>query len=280
MGRTAVTALIFAYAGYAFGFAFPLEAATVGSGSPNQLVQQSFIVAYNRGPFGNLVGSPTKDVRAFGNPGLIQEFPAKTGSTTFALIKPDPTVPAGGLDTLQVYGDMYAYYNSIGVAVAGYPINDTGFCATCQYQLFTKNYALFVYPGSLASFTVKDPFFSEWMNLGAMAKMGAATSAESAVTSLTGLQATQQLFASGTIFTYTVGTAATTIGIAEPLNSVFSAAGGYAQLGLPTSEALTVSASGLIRQTFEKGRIELPPAVRPLLCFPSTCWALWGRTRG
>ena len=58
-------------------------------------------------------------------------------------------------------------------ATAGYPTIDTTACpansyGTCDYQLFTKDYALFVYSAPYAvNYTVADPFYTEWNRVAA-----------------------------------------------------------------------------------------------------------------
>jgi uncharacterized protein (TIGR03437 family) len=253
------------------------SAASIGSGSPSAAIQQSFQNAYNRGQFPLLVNPvPLADVRALGSPGLVQEFGPRTGTGTakYALIKPDPNAPVAALDTLQVLSDVYVYYNSVGVATAGYPVNDTQTCPTnsvgaCSYQLFSKNYALFVYSTPSVSLTVRDPFYTAWTNNGGIGGVpGVANSAETIITSVSKVQATQQQFDGVTIFVYPVGgTIPTVRSVVGAFNTVYGNNGGYNALGLPTSDMQTQTGSGLMRQTFEYGRIEQIPGNDPTVRF-------------
>ena len=141
------------------------------------------------------------------------------------------------------------------------------FSGTCDYQLFDKNYALFVYPGFGNSFTLRDPLFTEWINHGGMAVYGAPLGPEATATSISGVPATQQLFANGAIFSYPpAGKTPSTFSIAQPFYAAFNTVSGLFQLGLPTSDPLPL-ASGLVRQTFEEGRIEVMPDNHRLSCF-------------
>ncbi len=253
-------------------------AATIGSGSPSAAIQQSFLNAYNRGQFPLLVNAvPLADVRALGTPGLVQEFGPRTGGSNtvkFALIKPDPNAPVSQLDTLQVLSDLYAYYSIVGVTAAGYPVNDTQTCPTnsvgaCNYQIFSKNYALFVYSTPSVNLTVRDPFYTAWNNNGGVGGVpGVVISAEAPVTSVSKVQATQQLFDGASVFSYPVGSATPMVrSVVGAFNAAYGNAGGLAALGLPTSDVQTQTVSGLMRQTFEFGRIELIPGGTPTVLF-------------
>jgi uncharacterized protein (TIGR03437 family) len=257
----------------AVSFAF---AATIGSGSPSAAIQQSFLNAYNRGQFPLLVNPvPPADVRALGTPGLVQEFSSRTGGTAkFALVKPDPNAPVAQLDTLQVLSDLYAYYTTLGVTAAGYPVNDTQTCPTnsvgnCNYQIFSKNYALFVFSTPSVNLAVRDPFYTAWNNNGGIGGVpGVVISAEGPVTSVSKILATQQLFDGATIFSYPVSSATPMVrSVVGAFNTAYLNAGGYTSLGLPTSDVLTQTGSGLVRQTFEFGRIELIPGGMPAVLF-------------
>src|SRR5262245_14019617 len=113
----------------------------VGQGAPTQGVALTFITAWGRNGFNNLVGDPTTKVAKFGSVGLIQTFPSKgSSSVTLALVKPDSTEAD---NVQQVLAPMYAYYASVGVATAGYPMQDTVNCPavhisknSCQWQPF------------------------------------------------------------------------------------------------------------------------------------------------
>ena len=243
-------------------------AVSIGSGSPTPEVQQSFINASNRGQFSLLVAlPPLNDVHALGSPGLVQEFAAKAGGTArYALIKPDPAAPVSQFDTLQVYNDIYPFYTAVGTATAGYPLNDTQVCpanslGVCNYQAFSKNYALFAYSAPSMNIAVRDPFYTAWNAAGGISgTAGAVIGAESTVTSPTKVQAVQQLFDGAAIFSYPASSTTPTVhSVLGSFRDSFNAAGGYSVLGFPTSEALTVGTTGLVRQTFELGRIEQLP---------------------
>jgi len=65
----------------------------VGSGSPTESIRASFINAFYRGGFQNLVNlPPLADVKAFGTTGLIQEF-GDSAKNKYALLMPDSTMP-------------------------------------------------------------------------------------------------------------------------------------------------------------------------------------------
>jgi uncharacterized protein (TIGR03437 family) len=251
-------------------------AATIGSGSPSAAIQQSFVNAYNRGQFPLLVNPvPLADVRALGTPGLVQEFSPRTGGTAkFALVKPDPNAPVAQLDTLQILSDVYAYYTTVGVNTAGYPLNDTQICPTnsvgaCNYQIFSKNYGLFVFSAPSVNLTVRDPFYTAWNNNGGIGGVpGVVISAEAPVTSVSKVQATQQLFDGASLFSYPVGSATPTVrSVVGAFNTAYGNSGGLAALGLPTSDVQTQTASGLMRQTFEYGRIEQISGGMPIVLF-------------
>ena len=245
----------------------------VGEGSPTLLIQQSFVNAYSRGQFMALTALPTTDVTPLGA-GYVQEFPPKTGTAKYALI--DPFVSPGPADTRQLFSDLYAYFTSVGLATAGFPVIDTTACpatsfGTCNYQLFANNYALYVYsfpPG--LKFAIRDPFYTEWNAGGGVnGSFGPATGAETAVTSTSKVQGTSQAYATGVIYSYPTGTTPPTVyGVSGAFYAAFSSAGGFSVLGLPTSEAVTNSSTGLIRQTFEFGRIEQVPGGTPTPVFP------------
>src|SRR5712691_5385128 len=179
----------------------------VGSGSPTESIRASFINAFYRAGFQNLVNlPPLGDVRAFGPTGLIQEF-GDSAKNKYALLMPDSTNPIRE-DTLVVYQltpVLYTYYLSIGVTTAGYPTTDSGPCppiisfpSACQYQLFSKNHGLFVYTNGLGSagtnFSTRDPFYTKWNALAGIASLGPAVSAEQSVTSPAATKATMQTF--------------------------------------------------------------------------------------
>ena len=160
----------------------------VGDGSPTSTVKQTFVNAWMSNGFNLLVADPTTKVTTFGTTGLIQVFPSATSSTVqLALVKPDTTESQ---NVRQVLAPMYAYYSTIGVNNAGFPVFDTGNCPaisnlpggpTCQLQYFDKNYALFIYTPALNGVTniaTRDPFYSKWSTLGGIQGLGPATTPE------------------------------------------------------------------------------------------------------
>jgi uncharacterized protein (TIGR03437 family) len=237
-----------------------LAAFFVGGGAPNAAVLQSFMAAFSRGGFSALVVQPTGNVGPLGSPGLVQTFQwANDTSLTAALVAPD----ASGTITLQMYPDLYTFFLSTGVSTAGYPITDTTACpfntyGTCDYQLFAKDYALFVYSNpSGANYTVFDPFYTEWLNVqGISGPLGPASGASVAVTSESGTQGTQQLFAGGAIYSYTAtgAAAASTYAVSSAIYTAYANAGGIATLGFPTADEVLFT-GGQLRQPFENGRI-------------------------
>ena len=260
----------------ALAAALLLAAITVGQGAPNPA---AFINAYDRGLFSILVSAPTAVVQLLSGGGgaLVQEFPSLTNSkVNYALIEVNPSAPVSQNDTLQVYSDIYTYYTSVGAATAGLPTMDTAACPSnsygvCDYQIFTKDTALFVYSTpTAANYSVADPFYTRWMNGGGIGgSLGVAAGAQTAVTSESKVAGTAQTFAGGAIVSYPAGATTPTIyGILAPVYAVYANSGGYTTLGFPTSEAFQVDSSGLMRQTFENGRIEWTGTNTPNVLFP------------
>jgi len=251
---------------------------SVGSLSPDAAIQQSFTSAFSRGTFSHLVVlPPLTNVKALGSPGLVQTFQwVANTSLTAALVDPDPF---NANITFQMYADLYSFYSSLsasGVNPAGYPNSDTTACpinsyGVCNYQLFTQDYALFVYssPSGL-SFAVADPFYTEWNNGGGInGPLGVATSATISVTSEAATAGTQQLFAGGAIYSYTPASATTasTYTVSGTIYSAFAGAGGFASVGFPTTEEI-VLASGQHQQLFENGTILWTPGTTANVLFP------------
>jgi uncharacterized protein (TIGR03437 family) len=253
-------------------------AIAVGAGAATSAIQASFINAYNRGTFSLKVTTPLTNVQPLGSPGLVQEFTAAANSSLkCALIKPDPNAPVSQFDTLQVLSDIYTYYTSVGESTAGYPTIDTTACptnnfGTCDYQTFTKDYALFVYSApTTANISVADPFYTVWNNAGGVSgPYGVATAAQASVTSaFTKVAGAEQVFSSGAIFSYPASSTTPTIyGIVEPVNTAYNSAGGFAALGFPTSAAIQINTSGLMQQTFENGRIQWTAGSTPAVLYP------------
>lgn len=260
----------------------------VGTGAPNEAIRQRFIQAFFRNGFYTLVSlPPASPVRPFGGTGLIQLFRGATNSNeTLAIIKADTSTaypPAGQgeegppIDTFQVLAEMYAYYSDVGVGTAGFPTTDTRTCppttaGACQYQLFSKNYALFVYPQATAgqqNFLIKDPFFTSWKNAGGVSTLGPATSNETTVTSSGGTSGVIQTFANGALVRITSGTySGRTFMVQQPVWDLYVFHGSYSGLlGFPISDELAL-ADGRRRQSFEGGSVEYAPGAAATLRWP------------
>src|SRR5262249_8289824 len=151
--------------------------------------------------------------------------------------------------------------------------------ATCQYELFTKNYALFVFgsSGSLSgtNFATRDPFFTKWNGLGGIAGLGPAETAEQMITSPSATAATLQAFDKGAIFNITSGRLnGRLVAIGPIIYPLYAASKGYAGfLGLPVSDEITLP-NGNRRQTFEGGAIEYDSTGVPVLRYPVTSIAI------
>ena len=240
-----------------------------GDGAPNEYIRTLFTSAYYRGSFSRIAGNPNGSVRSFGT-GLIQDFTDATRTSgKLALIKAtalgDPESSAGGV--YQVLTDVYAYYTSVGTATAGYPTQDTATCPIggCQYQTFSNNVVLFVYPsgsGVAANFTLKDPFYSKWLSFGGLNTLGPATSAETAATSTVNAanKATVQTFSSGQLFNITAGPLnGRFLSIRKPVFGLYTTS-----LGFPLAEEMILP-NGNHRQSFESGSIEYDPSGNAVL---------------
>ena len=247
----------------------------VGSGSPTEQIRQLFNQAFYRNGFANLVTlPPVANVRKLGTNGLVQEFnDAKgTSGSKYALVLANSTAAITETTFVeQLYPGLYSYWTSVGTTTAGMPVTDTLNCGqlvaanSCQYQLFDKPYALFVYANlvnlTTTTFATRDPYYTKWSGYGGINMMGPANSAETAVTSSTAATGTVQTFDRGAIYTFTTGTlSGRTIGVKEPVWDLYSANGGAAgALGFPTGEEL-VTTTGNKAQAFENGSIEYNPA--------------------
>ena len=258
----------------------------VGSGAPSPAITQSFITNFYRNGFFNLVSlPPLADVKKLGTLALVQEFAdaSKNASNKYALVKPNASAPIvqGVADVLQFYPGLYSYYNSVGTTTAGYPTTDTLSCPalatsssnSCQYQLFDKPYALFVYqaavPAGGTNFAVRNPFNTKWQALGGISSVGPAASAEQSITSSAGSNATLQIYDRGAIFNITSGTlSGRIVGVGPVIYPLYAANNSYAGfLGLPVSDEITL-ASGRKQQTFEGGAIQYDPGGPPILRYP------------
>lgn len=261
-------------------FCLPAYAQTVdiGSGSPTEGIRQSFIRAYFRNGFNNLVSSPPLgDVKKLGTQGLVQEFAdaSKNQANKYALIKPNASAPSVQYDAdmVQMYPALYTYYTSLGPTNVGYPTTDTLNCPTlvntpnnsCQYQLFDKPYALFVFKnqvqGAGVNFGTANPYYTKWQAIGGIAAAGPATSAPQTITAASGIAASFQTFDNGAIFNITSGTlAGRLVAVGPGVYASYAAAGGYSGfLGLPLTDEQILPA-GHHRQSFEGGSIEYDPA--------------------
>ena len=248
----------------------------VGTGAPNSSITIAYQQAFYRNGFLNLVSlPPLGNVKAFGTVGLVQEFAdaAKSQTNKYALVKANASIPIteNGGTVFQVYGGLYTYYTTVGVANVGFPVGDTLNCPnlasapgnSCIYQIFDKPYALFVYKNALANgvnFAVRDPFYTKWQALGGIAAAGPATSAEQAITAASGIVATLQTFDQGAIFNITSGTlAGRLVGVGPIVFAAYAAAGGYTGfLGLPISDEVLLP-TGVKRQSFEGGFVDYTP---------------------
>ncbi len=248
----------------------------VGSGAPNVQIQQQFQAAFYRGGFAYQVSlPPLADVKRLGTNGLVQEFSdaAKSTGVKLALVMPNVStqVVEGNTSVFQLQAGLYAYFTQVGVSTAGMPTTDTLNCPslrianTCQYQLFDKPYALFVFKNSVnntaTNFATRNPFYARWLALGGIATLGPAESAETAVTSLAATKATVQYFDQGAIYNITSGpNTGRLIGVRGAIYTLFNANNSdQGFLGIPTSDEL-VLANGHVRQSFEGGAIEYDPA--------------------
>ncbi len=247
----------------------------VGSGAPNVLIQQQFQLAYYRNGFASLVSyPPLADVRRLGTNGLVQEFAdaAKSSGVKLALVMPNlnASVVQGVTPVFQIQGAMYAYFSQVGVSTAGMPIIDTANCPTlttvnsCQFQLFDKPYALFVFKNPVdnagTTYFTRDPYYTRWNSIG-INSFGPAVSAETAVTSPAGNKATAQYFDRGAIYNVTSGTnTGRLLAVRAPIYNVYATNNSdHGFLGLPTGDELTLT-NGHVRQSFEGGSIEYDPA--------------------
>jgi len=259
----------------------------VGTGAPANLVNQ-FVNSFFRNGFNLKVSlPPLGNVKRLGTTGYVQEFndAQKTGAK-LALATISPSAPSSGdgttIGVVQLLGDLYAYYSSVGAAVAGLPLYDTLQCPpidqtnSCTYDFFDKSYALFAYSQPLFSgqnFTIRNVagstsilFYTEWTARGGIGGLGRPVDAESAITAFpippatTGTTATTQPYAYGAIYSITSGLNRNTLfSVLQPIYGVYvNALGPDGSLGLPTSQEIVLS-NGDHRQTFEGGVIQYTP---------------------
>ncbi len=253
----------------------PVFAQEPGSGPVSQIIRDAFRQAYFRNNFHINTSTPVNDVRRFGTTGLIQEFydQARTAGVRYALVRANTSdnVAEGVNSVFQVWPEMYAYYTSVGPNTAGYPVVDTLTCPntftdgnSCKFQIFDKNYYLFVYAFNTTTldgtnFAVRDPFFSRYRLLDGINRLGAASGPEETVTSGagTGVTGTLQRFQRGGMFTYTAGALTGRLVVVQPpVWDLYLQQGGHSGfLGFPTSDPVIVSGD-LRRQNFEGGAID------------------------
>ena len=269
----------------------------VGSGAPTPSLQTAFVSAFFQNGFNNLVSlPPVGSVKRLGTTGYVQEFNDKNSTAKLALATISPTAPQPGDGTtvsiVQLLGDLYTYYTSVGASTAGYPTEDTQFCPTfdpanyCTYDIFDKNYALFAYHTGLATgqnFTIRLLFYTEWTKQGGITGLGRPIDVETAITAalITGTvpnTATFQSYANGNIYSITKGpNNGQVFSVFQPILGLYLSTGGpTGTLGLPTGQE-TVLPNGDHRQTFEGGALQYTPGGGgPVLRLPVTAVVLSG----
>ncbi|HXB70741.1 MAG TPA: Ig-like domain-containing protein [Candidatus Acidoferrales bacterium] len=269
----------------------------VGTGAPTPSLQFAFLSAFYRNSFNNLVLlPPAGTVKKLGTTGYVQEFTDKNSSAKLALVTISPTAPVSGDGTstpvVQLLGDLYTYYTSVGVATAGYPMSDTINCPafdaanSCTYDIFDKNYALFAYHASLVTgqdFTIRLLFYTEWTRLGGITGLGRPIDVETAITAAvitgtTGNTATFQSYSNGNIYSVTSGpNNGKVFSVLQPILNLYVSNGGPSgSLGLPTGEEI-VLANGDHSQTFEGASLRYTPGGGgPVLHLPVSSVVLSG----
>lgn len=249
----------------------------VGTGAPTPAIQELFVQAWARNAFNLQVAlPPLGNVKKFGTTGYVQEFsPANAAAGKMAIIY-NPNINAA----FQEQVAMYAYYSGVGAATAGYPTIDTTNCPalitsqdsnnSCQYQFFDSNYALFTYAALLLlssqTFSIADPFYTLWTTMGGVAgnqgfALGPPLTAQTAVTSSFGSNATLQTYDRGVIYNITSGTlSGRLLAVKEPIYDLYVVNGLQGGLlGLPATGEL-IEPNGMLEQQFEGGAIEYDPA--------------------
>jgi uncharacterized protein (TIGR03437 family) len=247
-----------------------------------------FVTNFYRNGFSNLVSlPPLGDVKKLGTTGYVQEFQDanKTSGVKLALVKPNASTvaPTNGTPAIfQLMGDIYGYYNSVGVTTAGYPTEDTQICPffdpnnSCTYDIFDKGVALFVYKvpvfASQTQFTISGVIYTKWAALGGMSGgPGRPTDAQVAVTSSTKVTANVQTFAGGGIYQITSGANNNQVfSVLGSINDLYQNQGGpTGYLGLPTGNEIVMT-NGDHRQTFEGGALQYTPGQTPVVRLPVT----------
>ena len=259
---------------------------TVGGGAPTAEITFLFQAAFSRNGFNTMVILPPNgNVRSLGTSGLVQEFqtpadllPSTTNQILLALIMPNQNAAASNSSVLQVYSDIYGFYNSLGANTVGMPTTDTQTCpgnapAPCTYQIFTNDYALFAYKTPLLNgqnFYLKDPEYTKWQSLGGITgPVGFPTNVSTPITASTGTTATEQLFSGGAFFGITSGNATGAYSaVYGPIYTTYLANQGPAgSLGLPLGNQFTLP-NGTFQQTFEGGTVQYTTGSTPIVLLP------------
>jgi uncharacterized protein (TIGR03437 family) len=240
-------------------------------------VATAFQEAFFQNGFNLLVNPvPSINVSKLGSTGYYQEFTSLTTTTDkLALILPSITALTT-TGVLQMINPLYTYYISVTEALVGYPTINTQVCpgiASCQYQLFSNNYALFYYSNGNPNgtgFSTSGTIFTLWNTLGGPSSaLGMAYAAQAAVTSPAKTTGNAQVFTGGIVVAVTSGiNSGNTYAVVEPIWDLYNATSGPAgTLGMPTSNDL-VQPDGSHRQTFEGGRIVYTPGNAPTIVLP------------
>ena len=272
----------------------------IGDGAPTITLTSAFQNAYQRGLFPAATSlPPLGNVKALGSTGYVQEFPDANGTSgvKLALVTGNMATYGSSPPVWQIYSPLYVYYTSVGVGTAGYPTNDSQSCPpfdpvnTCVYGIFDKGVALFAYTASLAAgqtFSVTSTFYTEWAAVGGINGAGRPISAQNTgltatpiPPATTGTQYTVQNFSAGAIYSITSGVnKGKTFSVIEPIYDAYVAQGGPAGIGVPTSDAIQVSSSGLIQQTFEGATFQYTAGSNPTLLAPVKSVQLGGVVAG
>ncbi|MDQ6663324.1 MAG: Ig-like domain-containing protein, partial [Acidobacteriota bacterium] len=240
--------------------------------------------AFYQNGFAYLVAlPPLADVKKFGPNGLVQEFQdtKKTTGVKLALVLPDINSPTV---IFQVLGDLYPYYSSLGVAVAGFPTASEMHCPLingiqCTYQNFSLGTTLFAFqtPNSNGqNIPVDGPFYTKWMALGGVGgALGIPLGDDVAITSSFKTTANVQTFTGGAIYNITSGAQnGQTFAVIEPTYDVYRGFSGPAGLlGFPTSDNILSTGGptmGLNHQSFEGGTLQFMTGSTPVLVTPVT----------
>ncbi len=252
---------------------------SVGSGAPTAQISYDFQLAFYRGNFQSLVSlPPIADVRALGSTGLVQEFNSvtKAANVKLALVLPNKAISGYANDIYQLGSDVYGYYSTVGAATAGYPTMDSAACpglTTCSYDIFTNNYALFVFNSGNpngTNFAVSGNYYTKWTALGGIGgPLGLVYTDAATVTSSSATTGGGQSFNGGGIYTITSGVNnGGTFAVLGSIYTLYQSLGGpTGQLGFPTADQVQAS-TGVITQSFETGKIQYVAGGTPVLLLP------------